>query len=192
MRLETRFVGSGNAWIGDGPRRYRGWQLKCAGCGADSRIISSHKTNSLPPEVVLRKLTQAGWQVGTKPTKDKCPECQKLRNGIANQKQAELELSIANEVTAPAPHDEPPAVPNITLGKTFFKQLRACLEIAQLVQDNKSYIEAAIRGIDLAIENPSKRLKVATSREQRPKPVVTTKEASIPDAEYDNWLTEQD
>ena len=31
----------------------------------------------MPPEIIIKKFTQAGWMVGTKPTGDVCAECQR-------------------------------------------------------------------------------------------------------------------
>jgi len=67
-----RFVGNGNAWVGDG--HYRGWKLEC-GCGA-VKIFSSHNAGGqMPPKVFVQKFTLAGWFVGDRPEYDLCPEC---------------------------------------------------------------------------------------------------------------------
>src|SRR5262245_24068952 len=65
---ERRFMGRGNA-----PNGY-GWMLVCAHCGAPSKMLKGKHSN-LPPNVIIKKLSRAGWMVGDNAERDVCPEC---------------------------------------------------------------------------------------------------------------------
>jgi hypothetical protein len=53
----------------------REWQITCPQCKAVSKPIKTGSGRSMPPEMVVKKLKQAGWQVGDKPRQDLCPNC---------------------------------------------------------------------------------------------------------------------
>jgi len=61
---ERRFVG-----------RAREWQITCPKCQAISKVIKSGAGHSMAPKGIVKKLTQAGWQVGDNPKQDLCPDC---------------------------------------------------------------------------------------------------------------------
>lgn len=69
---KIRFVGNGNVWVADGA--YRGWQTICSKCGV-SRTVTGHKGSTLPPSVIVKKLTLEGWYIGRKEEDDLCPNC---------------------------------------------------------------------------------------------------------------------
>jgi hypothetical protein len=71
---EVRFLGHGNVFTSEG--RAHAWRLHCSRCGA-TKDVSSAGGKSMPPEIIIKKFTQAGWIVGNKPTGDVCAECQR-------------------------------------------------------------------------------------------------------------------
>jgi hypothetical protein len=151
---ETRFVGNGNTWVADG--HYRGWKVVCCRCGA-CKVITGHKGNTLPPHVITKKLTQAGWYVGRKECDDICVNCRrKPRKTI------------------------PPAEPVFDNGPaltldSFLPRLRFCLEAAENSSnqdDIKAWIAAALRGIG-QLETA---IKLA---EQKPPPSPTSNAARL-------------
>jgi hypothetical protein len=52
----------------------RACQLACS-CGKLSKPVGSSGKHSLPPEIIIKKLTRMGWHVGDNPRQDMCPEC---------------------------------------------------------------------------------------------------------------------
>lgn len=61
--LEARFLGQG-----------RHCQIICSSCST-KKILHMTGTSSLPPNIIVKKLRQAGWFVGHKARDDLCPEC---------------------------------------------------------------------------------------------------------------------
>src|ERR1700758_4052230 len=108
---ELRFVGSGNTWVADG--HYRGWKVVCVRCGA-VKVITGHNGNSLPPHIILKKLTQAGWYIGRKADDDVCGTCRCKRKPKAAQ---------------PTPW-------RAANNNDLFVQLRACLWMAKYALNN--------------------------------------------------------
>lgn len=68
----SRFIGPGNIIGADG-HRTKGWQVKCSRCGKIKVVGSSIRP--LPPEIVIKKLTQAGWFIKGKEQDDLCDVC---------------------------------------------------------------------------------------------------------------------
>jgi hypothetical protein len=175
---ETRFVGNGNTWVADG--HYRGWKVVCCRCGA-CKVITGHKGNTLPPHVITKKLTQAGWYVGRKECDDICVNCRrKPRKTI------------------------PPAEPVFDNGPaltldSFLPRLRFCLEAAEKSSnrdDIKSWIAAALRGIgqfETAVKLAEQ--KPPPVEPAQPEPAISTEAVDStpePDEDYEAWLAEVD
>lgn len=72
----ARFIGTGNIFAGG--RRVHGWAVKCSECG-QTKSVGAGGSKLLPPEIVIKKLTQAGWIIGNKPSADVCDACQRKR-----------------------------------------------------------------------------------------------------------------
>lgn len=54
--------------------------LECGGCGTKmTKQTRSSGGNRLPGEAVARHFTNRGWLIGSKPHKDRCPDCQKRK-----------------------------------------------------------------------------------------------------------------
>ncbi|MEY9235343.1 hypothetical protein ABIF78_007666 [Bradyrhizobium japonicum] len=199
MRAETRFVGKGNTWVGNG--HYRGWKISCSKCGA-VKTITSHNGSSIPPNVIVKKLTKLGWHLGNDPAEDLCIGCVKLKKT-----------------------KKPPPVPIIPittiLPDEYFRQLKFCLESAQNAVRAKNngraeeFINTAIRGLTLSDEVmatvkrgaqpvvtpsndvavPQQESKLAAKPKKRtPKPKPKSKPAATSpvedDSDYRKWLSE--
>jgi len=65
--LSARFKRDGGAVIGP-------YRLTCSGCGAVEEVKNT-KGGNMPHDVVGKKFQQLGWDVGSRPSKDKCPRC---------------------------------------------------------------------------------------------------------------------
>lgn len=70
-----RFLGRGNFCQEADGRRRQGWKIICSRC-PESKTVFSAGSRPMPPEVVIKKLTQAGWLVANKSSEDVCPACQ--------------------------------------------------------------------------------------------------------------------
>src|SRR5262245_26004106 len=68
--LDARFVGNGNTWVADG--HYRGWRVTCSRCGA-VKLVTGHHDSTMPPHLIVKKLSQSGWYIDKKPVNDVCP-----------------------------------------------------------------------------------------------------------------------
>ncbi|MBR0879161.1 uncharacterized Zn finger protein (UPF0148 family) [Bradyrhizobium barranii subsp. barranii] len=53
--------------------RLQAFRIVCAACGVTT-TVNCNKYTQLPPEVVNRKFTEKGWQVGNNEDHDLCPE----------------------------------------------------------------------------------------------------------------------
>lgn len=106
--IGRRFIGSGNAWVGDGS--YRGWQVSCGGCGA-IKVISTHQDGGhMPPEILVKKFTAAGWQLTKRPdiNPDFCPACVERRKQERRDRRAHFHPPP--DTPPPAPHTLAPAL----------------------------------------------------------------------------------
>lgn len=48
--------------------------ITCSACREEDFVIQTSRSG-LPPDVIARKFSQAGWAVGKKPSDDLCPAC---------------------------------------------------------------------------------------------------------------------
>lgn len=83
---ERRFLG-----------KAREWQIICQQCRTASKTIRTGRASSLPPKTIVKKLMQAGWQVGDNPKHDLCPEC------IRRPVKAHIEVAVKALDDAMAP-----------------------------------------------------------------------------------------
>jgi hypothetical protein len=91
---ETRFVGNGNIWVANGA--YRGWQTVCSQCGV-SKLVGGHKSSTLPPSVIVKKLTMEGWYIGRKEADDLCPNCRrKHRKATPQHEQRPVSVQLGS------------------------------------------------------------------------------------------------
>lgn len=182
MKREERFVGNGNVWIANS--RYRGWQVTCAKCGV-SKTITSHDGSSMPPDVIVKRLHHAGWQIGFKSIDDVCPGCQRRRRPA----------QIINGHAAPA-QPEIPTLPLPTDPEAYFDKLRICAHdtlaaaaarrhnqcarfAAELLAMLKTETTAAVIG---AMKPPPEPPQPKTTRASKaPTPIA-------PDPDYEQWL----
>jgi hypothetical protein len=171
---EARFVGSGNVWVANGT--YRGWQVACRQCGVTKTITGRHR-DSLPPNIILKKLVQAGWYIGNKPEDDVCGGCRRKAARKANGH-------------APAPAVERKAETKPwTDAAGYFAQLHACLSIAKTAakagQKNKlaSCIDEALQRLDPAVTATV--LALAIEQATPPKPDVATQPGSFKEAVHE-------
>jgi hypothetical protein len=176
MRVETRFVGTGNTWIGNG--HYRGWRVTCARCDA-VKTITSHNGSSMPPELIVKMLAKSGWHLGRTSEEDLCAGCRKKPKPVIK-----------------------PAVKTMTSPTFYFEQLRMCLSLAKKKLDAKqyyfvaSYLDDALRQLDPAM---TKELMLAMTPPEPVKQAAPVKEAApvkqaAPVGETDNdyrqWLAQ--
>lgn len=50
-------------------------EIVCGACGEKDHVINANNSSRLPPGVVTKKFTQAGWIVGAGASADRCPAC---------------------------------------------------------------------------------------------------------------------
>lgn len=194
MRVQDRFIGNGNVWIGEGNTRYRGWRITCISCGGHSKAIAGHRRSSIPPDAIIKKLNQLGWEVGTGPMSDKCPECLakvKPRAAVEPRPTQPVQPSANGK----AQHVAPPivSVPPLELGgPRFLEELRAYVVLADEWSMRNSpprcraYLAAVMNAIDdlrhavVETKNAPKKLQKA----------ITPPPTPEDDAEYRAWLKE--
>ncbi len=63
--------------------------VTCAACGAPETFET---IKPLPTQVVSKKLSQRGWRLGARRSKDECPHCANARP----QRSKEVRLQLAN------------------------------------------------------------------------------------------------
>lgn len=187
---ESRFLGSGNAWTGD-DHRYRGWKLICA-CG-ETKIITTHKDKSLPPEAVVKKFIVAGWYVGKRAADDQCGRC------IHKSKEKEKPFStgrilraietVQPELVAPAVVPEPviPTKPPTEREVLILIDASIAAGLRQLEENNtksaRKHFLAARDGVVVAKNYLDMRLRKksrAVPKEQH-QPILD-------DPNYEQWL----
>ncbi len=62
--------------VGYGPGAKKpGYELKCSMCRTADSVVAAGHAGNLPPEMVRKKFTERGWEVGTSPKGDLCPAC---------------------------------------------------------------------------------------------------------------------
>ena len=91
-----------NRFIGNKPNGHAAsWRVFCSKCGV-FKDVGGNKAKSLPPQIIIKKLTQAGWYVGKKSKDDLCPQCSskpvKSHIEIAKKALTELAQPVVNEV----------------------------------------------------------------------------------------------
>jgi hypothetical protein len=69
--IEARFLGQA-----------RQCQVTCSSCSA-KKILHMNGASSFPPNVIVKKLRQAGWLIGNKAKDDLCPECYRKPVAVA-------------------------------------------------------------------------------------------------------------
>jgi hypothetical protein len=100
---EARFIGHGNFTQGDGHCRINAWRLICSRCQDIKVIAMPH--GDLPPNLLIKKFNQAGWNVGKRAKHDLCSVCQK--------KKPTPQAPAPQARPAPPPPPPPPAPPPV-------------------------------------------------------------------------------
>jgi hypothetical protein len=127
---EARFIGHGNFTQGEGHCRINAWRLTCSQCHDIKVIAMPH--GDLPPNLLIKKFHQAGWNVGKRAVADLCGACQKkLKQGQA--------VAIPAPTIAVPPPDKPPTPPPpddgdgvITITVLRYKELTEAWQAARL------------------------------------------------------------
>lgn len=157
---EARFLGNGNVWVG----QLRGWKVTCQRCST-SKVITSHGQNSMPPSVILKNLSRAGWKVGNNPKDDLCPDCYR--------KPIQSTVDLAKKALTLA------AAPVVTNGGGTVMHFSELLTLALKLPPEQ--IKQMIKSLREALPRP-------IAPERKPKPVQPVAET---DAEYARWLEQQ-
>lgn len=158
----ARFLGHGDVFV-DG-RRVHGWRVKCSECNRDEVIVSAG-SRSLPPEIIVKKLTKSGWIVGNKPTGDVCAQCQRkpIASRVGLAKQALSFLAA-------------PVVGNGTTTMHYSELLALALKLPP------DQIRQMIKSLREVLPQP----------EHKPKPKPVPAPAYDNDVEYAQWLEQQE
>jgi hypothetical protein len=133
------------------------WRVICSKCAA-VKDIGGNKSKSLPPQIIIKKLTQAGWYVGNSARHDLCPQC--------NRKPVASHLPLAHKALTEL------AQPVVTDGQrqVHFSEVVSIAEKLE-PQEAKQLIEVLRQRIPA-----------------RPKIVRTSKPEPPDDSDYAQWL----
>lgn len=115
--IEQRFIGPGNAWMGD--NSYRGWQVRCHRCGMTKTVGSKNKR--LPPDFIIKALRRDGWQVSTRETGDVCPECDRRHRDKPEREVVKANDDVESVFRPPPPRVVPP--PRFSSSTKFAEKL---------------------------------------------------------------------
>lgn len=161
LRYE-RFIGHGNFRAGG---MINSWKIECSRCPQVKIINARGKNSSLPPDLVIKKLSSKGWHIGNKGTEDLCPDCQ--RKPEKPQSNIDFAKKALAAVVAP--------MVGGNNGQRFpFTEL---LSIAKTLEpDQAKELIAVLR----------ERLPVKVPKVKPPKPLPPSD-----DEEYERWLSEQ-
>ena len=194
---EARFVGNGNTWVGDG--HYRGWKIVCSRCDA-VKVMSGHNGSSMPPSLILKRYTQAGWVIGTRPEYDLCDGCRK-------KPASKRSTPASMPKKTPPPPSKKAIIEFPAGGPDFLRQLQACLGIVKEALGSRNYgrasrfIDAALGGVarSIAIDTMngsavSKPLpqRPSSSTGEIPQLLASLQPAPARDDDYQSWLAQQD
>src|SRR5262245_31457424 len=129
MRREDRFIGHGNFVCGDGHSRVKAWKIQCSMC--PSMKMVTMPGGVLPPDAVVKRLIQSGWDIGKHPEEDRCPGC-------VARKLEKKERQEREKINAPVPVDHSSEV--VQRERVFI------MEIHSLLLDGR--IEEAVNRIE--------------------------------------------
>ena len=79
----------------------RAYSITCRDCGQKDTLLPNNPRGTLPPEVVTKKFALRGWDIGSTPRKDVCPECQKAQRGMRYNVDKNLRVD-ATEMVKPS------------------------------------------------------------------------------------------
>lgn len=69
------------------------YAITCNGCGKQDKIISSKPSGNLPVDLIAKKFSERGWNVGSRVREDRCPECmEKLKLARRREPAAVIKL----------------------------------------------------------------------------------------------------
>jgi hypothetical protein len=177
---EARFVGNGNTWVGDG--HYRGWKIVCSRCD-DVKVMSGHNGSSMPPSLILKRYTQAGWVIGTRPEYDLCDGCRK-------KPASKRSTPASMPKKTPPPPSKKAIIEFPAVGPDFLRQLQACLGIVKEALESRNYGRAS-RFVDAALGGVARSIAADTgngSTISKPQPSAPAAQ----DDDYQSWLSQQD
>lgn len=167
MRREDRFIGHGNFACGDGHNRVKAWKINCSICS--SMKMLTMPTGILPPDAVVKRLIQAGWEIGKKAEEDRCPGCVARR---ADQKERDDRIKI----NAPVPVNSD--------SETVQRERSFIVSIHSLLIDGRT--KEAISRIEAHIP--------ATKQKEKslPAPIKNIDIVQNNHSNFDDWLAEQE
>ena len=144
----------------------QGWQITCSQCHAASKAIKSNKASSMPPDIVIKKLTREGWEVGDKPKQDLCPECISKAHKSAIKSHAPLAKKAIADLQSPLVEVED--------RRFHFNELMVAVDHVTPQQAKELIVRLRSR------------IPPPTPRKPKIQPVLMS------DSEYARWLDEQE
>jgi hypothetical protein len=192
---EARFIGHGNFTQGEGHCRINAWRLTCSQCHDIKVIAMPH--GDLPPNLLIKKFHQAGWNVGKKSIGDLCGACQKRKLVV-----------VASPVPPPPPPAKPTTAPPlsepepdrgvITITVLRYKELTGAWRLqragAEPAETLLKLVHALLCAgkVDHARQTIEAHLTKATPPDTKERPVkaprITPEETIKRDDTFDEWL----
>ena len=109
----------------------RGWKVICPRCKRE-KIVTSNKGQALPPEVVMKKFQQNGWQIGRNEDEDLCPECN-LTAALERRAKAEAKRSETHQSNG-ADHGEVQKEPDAIARRPLSNEPAVLIVLAMIDQ----------------------------------------------------------
>lgn len=173
---DKRFLGNAKSFdVGNGVRR-SGWKIVCSGCGS-SHFVSISGQRPLPPEIILKKLRQAGWGIAHNPNDDLCGPCQKLTR---KESKAPIKTIVTNGKDHPAAAQQPPPVQLRATYDTVF-----AFALGLPAEQKRELIEALRRELP---QQPQAQLQQQPQRDKVPRKPKNRPTIIENDPEYEQWL----